>query len=152
MCHLASWVMVKTQEKDINFYLTTKELKNKRGAELKKHLGKRYKEDVKGHGAIEWYFGIKGKHVECTDFSTPDNFPKEIARDIKKGLFNYTFSNDLLIMLTLKALAKYEKIIDRTWAEYKEIEGKALAEYKEIEGPAFWGIFKEPNNRIKAWR
>ena len=90
MCEFVSWV----EHEDKLYYLTANLLNTKEGRALKKFLaalpcvhGTQYYEDIKGHGAIERYFGISGKHYECTDFSSPKNFPAEIVKALKAGAF-----------------------------------------------------------------
>ena len=107
MCDFISWIEYKG---DVLF-LTKKELGTSRGRALKKYLGSQYENDVKGHGAIEWYYKLKpnsGLHRECVDFSSPDNFPKEIVSSIKKGDFCGIAIVEQL--LTKPAVAEYEKV------------------------------------------
>jgi len=51
-----------------------------------------------------------------------------------------------------QAYAEYEKIKQQTQAEYKKIKQQAWVEYKKIKQQAFWKLFKNPKNRIKAWK
>ena len=131
--------------------------------------------DISGHGAIENYYpelAGKGENKECVDFSTPNNFPKEIVRAIKSGRMTKFGIN--LTLLNAKgqaeyqkikqpALAEYRKIKQQAWAEYQKIKQPALAEYEKIEQqawaeyqkikqPAFWKIFKALKNRNENWR
>ena len=95
-----------------------------------------------GHGAIDFYFEIdpkKGINRECTDFSTPDNFPSEIATAIKTGKFRGL--GICLAILSQHALVEYEKI-----------KQPALAEYEEIQQLAFWDLFVNFKNRKKVWQ
>ena len=71
MCHLASWVTIETKQGSKQFFITEKDTRTKTGKELRDYLGDRYEEDIIGHGAIDFYFELKGKgkHEECTDFS-----------------------------------------------------------------------------------
>ena len=118
-------------------FLTKNELETNRGRALQKHLGGQFENDVKGHGAIEWYYNLEpnsGTHNECTDFSSPDNFPNPIVSALKKGVFCGIGISEQL--LTGPALAKYEENKQTAWAEYEKIRQPAWAEYKEIEQPA----------------
>jgi hypothetical protein len=138
MCEFISWIEYKNEI----LFLAKHELETSRGKALRKHLGSEFNNDVKGHGAIEWYYKLKpnsGMHKECTNFSSPDNFPKQIASAIKKGCFCGIEISDQL--LTQKA-----------WAEYEKVTGPAWAEYQKVTGTAFWKIFKIKTNRAKAWR
>lgn len=81
-------------------------------------LGTKFTDDIMGHGAIDWYFellNVKGENKEVEDFSSPDNFPKEIADKIKKGYFEEIgFNVSLLNMVGKKA---YEKITNTALAQ-----------------------------------
>ena len=47
------------------------------------------KEDLCGHGAIRFYFGLEsgeGKERECTDFSDSKNFPDAIVKADRKSV------------------------------------------------------------------
>ena len=145
MCDFISWIEYKG---DVLF-LTKKELETNRGRALQKHLGSQFENDVKGHGAIEWYYNLEpnsGTHKECTDFSSPDNFPNPIVSALKKGVFcGIEISEQLL---TQPALAKYEEIEQTARAEYEEIKQPAWAEYVKIRQPA-WAEYVK--NRQTAW-
>ena len=125
MCDFISWIEVGGNI----FFLTSDDLHSRKGWELKKHLGSQYTEDVKGHGAIKWFFDMegKGKHKECTDFSTPSNFPPEIVVAIKAGKFRGI------------GIAK------------QLLKTPAWAEYEKVKASAFWNLFADPKNRTKAW-
>jgi len=47
---------------------------------------------------------------------------------------------------------RYGKIRLPAWAEYVKIQQPAWDKCEKITQPAFWNLFKEPNNRIEAWR
>ena len=125
MCHFISWIDLEGQL----YYLTSKELRSKRGKELKDYLGSAYAEDVVGHGAIDWYFDLKGLgvHRECTDFSSPANFPDEIVKAIKSGAF--------------KGMGLCPEILNQS----------ASAEYEKIRQSAFWCLAIDAKNRSTAW-
>jgi len=142
MCNFISWI----EYKDEILYMTDRDLETSRGKKLSRDIGF---EDIAGHGAIRSFFNIpdgKGTDRESTDFSTPDNFPQDIVRDVKKGLF--TQYGVALQILTPPAWAKYKKIEHSASAEYKEIEQPARAKYKEIEKPA-WAKYKQI--KYSAW-
>ena len=160
MCDFVSWI-----EKDGEvLYLNDAAINSKRGRELREHLGPQFNEDVKGHGAIRWFYEMSpetGINKECTDFTSPKNFPKEVVNDIRDGKFRLI--GFCLNLLTKPAWAEYEKIKVPALAEYKKIKGPALAEYEKIKvqawaeyekivGQAFWDLFKAKKNRIKEWR
>lgn len=102
MCEFVSWV----EHEDKLYYLTANLLNTKEGRALKKFLGTAYAEDITGHGAIERYFGIKGVHRECTDFSSPKNFPAEIVKAMKSGAFRGIGIPDASQVLTMKVAWK----------------------------------------------
>ena len=120
MCEFISWI-----EKDGQvYYLTYRDIYHtRRGKELRDYC--KSKDDLIGHGAIRFYYDnfVGGEDKECTDFSTPDNFPPEIVEDIKKGRMAGLdiFPTKLLL----------DKIIYRNKA-YAERE-KAYAEWKKAD-------------------
>ena len=151
MCNFVSW-------KDVNgklYYLTGADKTTKEGRSLikEKYFGNEYHEDIKGHGAVSIYWGIPyntGKNMECTNFSSPDNFPKEIVEAIKRGAFcGIGYHLDLL---NDKGKAEYKKIKQPALAEYKKIQQLALAEYKKIKQDAFWDIFAQEKYRMDKWK
>jgi hypothetical protein len=151
MCNLVSWVELKINEKTKEYFLTTKDLKTKEGVEFKKYLGKKCADDIVGHGAIEHYFfEVKGKgvHKECEDFTSPKNFPKSVSQAIKKGLFNYAYTDNLLTMLTPKARADYDKIYNSARAEFNRIVDPARAEFNRIVDPALADYDKIYNSAL----
>ena len=119
---------------------------------MRLYLGEQYENDIKGHGAIDRYYGLKGRgtHKECMDFSTPDNFPPQIAAAISKGLFCGIGISEQL--LTVAALAEYKKVTVAALAEYNKVTAPALAEYKKVTVAAFWRLFANKKNRIQTWR
>jgi hypothetical protein len=132
MCEFISWIEV---GKDI-YFLTIDDLNSSKGRKLKKHLGSQYENDVKGHGAIEWFYDMpnKGTHKECIDFSTPDNFPNEIVKAIKESKFRgigITFQ-----LLSAAALAEHNKVTAPALAEYNKVTAAALAEYNKVTAAA----------------
>ena len=146
MCEFVSWV-----EKDGKvFFLTGEDVfETKRGKELQKYC--KSADDFPGHGAIRWYYNFTGgTDKECTDFSSPDNFPNEIVAAIKSGKMRGLSIEEQL--LTRPAWAEYEKIEQPAWAEYEKIEQLALAEYKKIRQSAFWDLSMNKKNRNKVWR
>ena len=135
MCEFISWI---EKDKDVLF-LTYNDIYNtKRGKELQVHC--KNPDDLTGHGAIRFYYSLKnGTEKECTDFSTPDNFPAEIVKAVKKGLFAGLGVGEGL--LTAGA-----------YAEYLKIQQPAYAEYEKIQQAAFWKLFAVKKNRNIKWR
>ena len=126
MCEFISWV----EHENKLYYLTANLLNTKEGRALKKHLGAQYAEDIKGHGAIEHYFGINGKHHECTDFSSPNNFPAEIVKAMQAGAFRGIGIPDVSRVLTKKAYADYESKRDSLYADYESKHAPLYADYE----------------------
>ncbi len=86
MCDFASW----KEYKDKIWFIRGSNLAGKDGEKMRDYLKEHYWHDICGHGAIQHYWGIpegKGINKECTDFSTPDNFPSAIVEAIKAGDF-----------------------------------------------------------------
>ena len=124
MCEFVSW-----KEYDGHVYfLQNSDLETKEGRKL---LKADVIADLCGHGAIESYYPElkgKGKNKECTDFSTPKNFPREIVKAIMTGqMSNIGYSVELL-------------------------NKKGKAEYEKIQQPALWKIFKQKKYRAKGWK
>ena len=112
------------------FYLTKDDLRGRRFAEFKKKNAVWY-EDIKGHGAIEFFYPeLKGEHWECEDFSTPDNFPPCIVKDIKRGAFKgIGVCPDIL---NKEGMVEYEKVRQSAWEEYYKVKQLAREEYYEV--------------------
>jgi len=131
MCEFISWI-----EKDKKaVFLTNEDLRSKKFEEYKRY-NSNWKEDIKGHGAIEYFYNnVEGILKECTNFSTPKNFPKEIVKTIKAG--ELSLLGICVDVLNDKGKKLYEKIEQSALAEYKKIEQSALAEYEKIQLPAY---------------
>ena len=137
MCDFISWI---EKDKDV-FYLTKDDLKGRKFAEYKKY-NPRWYDDIMGHGAIEFFWSElngKGRHRECEDFSSPENFPPEIVESIKNGEFRG-------IGIALDILTPEAR------AEYKKIANPALEEYNKIIQNTFWDLAKQKENRVEIWR
>ena len=149
MCEFISW----TEYKGKLYYISNYELNTPDGQALRRKLNYDFYEEIKGHGAIKTYFGLphsKCKDNECSDFSTPNNFPAEIAEKIKAGEFSEIGVAEGL--LTQPARAEYEKVEQPARAEYEKVKQSAWAEYKKVKQSAFWKLYADPKNRIEAWR
>ena len=84
MCVFISW----KEYNGKNYFITSADLETKAGKEL---LKPEVIDALCGHGAIDHYYPElknKGENKECSDFSSPDNFPEDIAKAIKQGEFN----------------------------------------------------------------
>ena len=144
MCQKYSWI---EKDGDVIFLTADDVFKTRRGKQLQKHT---LQIDWHSHGAIRWYYNFKGgQERECTDFSTPENFPAPLVKAIKAGtMWGFGIDRSMFCMLLQQALAEYEKIKQPAWAEYKKIEQPALAEYKKIEQQA-WAEYEKIKQQ--AW-
>jgi len=170
MCEFVSWI----EKGDKVYFLTGEQVFNTRkGEALQKWCGS--PDDYIGHGAIRHYYGLEqdeGTNKECTNFSTPKNFPSVISEAIKNGkmrglaielqlLTKPAFAEYAKVKqqayaeykkVEQQAYAEYKKVKQQAFAEYKKVEQQAFAEYKKVEQPAFWDIFSDPKNRKRGWR
>ena len=136
MCDFCSWVELPNGRIK---YLSKRQLETKRGKAMVERIGT---EDLCGHGAIREYWGlerVEGRNKECTDFSSPDNFPPEIAKALKDGDFE-----GVGIAQTL--------LTKPAWAEYDKVCQTARAEYDKVCQTAFWRLFAKSANRNPRWR
>jgi len=155
MCLFISWV-----ERDgAVLFLTAYDIfQTRRGEELRNFNPR--SEDWIGHGAIKWYYNIKEPVIEkeCDNFSSPDNFPKEISQAIKNGEFRGL--GIAIELLNKPAMVEYEKIMQLACSEYAKIEQparveyekikqQACAEYAKIEQPA-WDEYAKIRQQAKA--
>lgn len=182
MCEFISWKKVTRKDGEIEIlFLTHNDIYNtKRGKELQKlamnsdRISNAIPEDLVGHGAIDFFYKLNGKGVdrECTDFSTPDNFPPVIANAIKAGKFYMLGTPEGLLSKSAwteyekiekpaltgyekireAARSEYDKIQRAAWAEYEKIRGPALAEYEKIQREKFWGLFSDVTRRAEQWK
>ncbi|MFA5429874.1 MAG: hypothetical protein WC329_01790, partial [Candidatus Omnitrophota bacterium] len=132
MCEFLSAVKTKDKnDKDKYYFLTYDLIHNTpRGKLLQKKYGG---DDLIGHSAIREFFNLRegrGENWECTDFSSPKNFPIIIVKAIKRGEFQGFGQPEGL--LTQPAYAEYEKITQQADAEYEKITQQAYAEYEKI--------------------
>ena len=83
MCEFMSWV----EKGNKVYFLTDKQIhETAKGKELQEWS--KSSDDLPGHGAIRYFYGLEqeeGINKECTDFSSPTNFPARIAKAIKGG-------------------------------------------------------------------
>ena len=157
MCEFISWVEIAGKV----LFITDKEHE-----ELMSKGDNRDKSERWGHGAIREYWNLKdneGVNKECTDFSSPANFPPAVAEAIKMKLMDYSSPRCPDELLETTARKKYEAIKTPAWKEYEAIDTTALKEYMAIETSAlkkymaiettaFWKLFSNVKNRVKVWR
>ena len=132
MCHFISW----TELDDQIFYINDDCLTDKRGKKLIEHLGQHYRDDIKGHGAIDFYWNLEGKgtHKEY-EGSNLTELPNKIVVD----LLNYKFTKIgfNLALLNKDGKAEYKKIERSAYDEYEKTGQPAYAEYMKIREPAY---------------
>ena len=149
MCEFVSWIEKGRGKTKKVLFLTCSLIDSKKGQKLLKDISQ---EDLIGHGAIRRFFGLEqdeGMNKECTDFSSPNNFPATVVKAIKSGeMRGLATSMDLL---SASAWAEFQKIRQSAWAEYEKIEQPALAEFQKNRQSA-WDLFAIPTNRNPAWR
>ena len=134
MALFVSWII----HDDKNWFLTKKELATDKFKELITYAGRA--EDRIGHEIIRRYFGIKAGIVrECPDFSSPINFPPDIAQAVKDGDFEGMGAP--LEILTGDAVNLLEKSVNIHWDKFDERYQKIL-----------WDLIKDPKNRKEIWR
>jgi hypothetical protein len=168
MCQYASWKEYEGQA----YFLTNADLETKEGKNL---LAPDYIVDIKGHGAIEHYYPeLKGKgcNKECTDFSSPKNFPPALVKAIIEGrMSRIGIALDVLNeegkALYDKAIATADKAYDKAIATAYEAYSKAIAPareaynkatatayeaYNKARATAFSAIVTQKKYRTKAWK
>ena len=150
MCEFLSAVKGKTKTGRDKWYFLTHALIHgtPRGELLQQKYGG---DDLIGHSAIREFFHLRsGDNWECTDFSTPANFPPIIVKAIKDGEFKGLGTPPRL--LSGPAEAEYEKVRQAAVAECEKVQQPAWAEYEEVQQAAFWNLFANPENRAEGWR
>jgi len=145
MCEFVSWV----EKGQSVYFLTGKDLlETDRGREYREwNSGAHAVDDYTGHGAIRWYHKLEGGvDRECSDFSSPANFPSQIAEAIKRGLYRgLGHPQELLAQpalsdyhrITQPALSEYQRITQPALSEYQRIRRAAYADYHRITQPAY---------------
>jgi hypothetical protein len=133
MCDFISWKVVRTADGGMEIlFLTYDDIYNtKRGKELQKYT---IPNDFVGHGAIDFYYGLNGRgtNKECTDFSSPDNFPSIIADAIKMGKFYLMGTPEGLLLPSKRdpLYADYEAKCAPLDADYKAKRDPLYADYE----------------------
>ena len=160
MCEFISHIEVHQDKGIKNYFLSDRELLTKKGQDLIKFC--RCDDDLKGHGAIRRYYKLvnhDGVERECTDFSTPSNFPPEIANAIKNGLMTGFNSRPCLLLSTAAekayqdAIAPAEKAYYETrattWKAYQDAITTTEKASKEAIATA-WKAYQD--TRAAAWK
>jgi len=145
MCEFLSAIKVTNGETKW-YYLTHDLIHNTPRGEM---LQKRYcGDDLIGHSAIREYFNLEsnqGENWECTDFSTPKNFPDVLVKAIKQGEFRGLSTPEGLLSAnawklynetTASARKLYEETIANAWKLYEETRASAWKLYEETRAPA----------------
>jgi hypothetical protein len=128
MCEFVSWI--EKSPKKILFMTDDLIFNTEKGKLLQKQCSK---DDLQGHGAIRFYFGLEseeGKQKECSDFSDSASFPKAIVAAIKAGQMFRMAENPPLGLLTPAAQADYEAKRDALYADYEAKRAPLYADYR----------------------
>ncbi len=112
-------------------------------------------DDVVGHHALYavkgWTTDNKpmGEERECTDFSTPANFPPAIVAALKAGRVTYgDFPEGLLLSaLYAERAAPLYAERDALYAKWEALDAK----WKALDAK-LWVLFAVPANRAAAWK
>ena len=134
MCHPVSWI----EKNGGMLYVRGEDLATERGRECMRLTADPY--DYCGHGFARLYFGTEnpdgsitplegGVDKEVTDFSSPANFPAQIAEDLKRGRFCGVFAPPTEILLP-RLDAEYQSKWDALYAEYQPKRDALYAEYR----------------------
>ena len=133
MCNAVSWyglgyVESRTGKKDEILFLSDAELKTAKGKKVS---------NPNGHGEILDYFKPSDKAVptkgECTDLSSPANFPAPIAKAICAGKMTRSLES-----------------VDLAYLCGCLLSAQAAKKVEDHEG--LWKAFKNKANRAKAWK
>jgi len=149
MCEFVSWIEFEGNE----YFLQNSDLETKEGRKLIKYLGDQIKEDLPGHGAIRYYYPElkdRGINKECTDFSTPKNFPYKIVKLIKAGKMSRI--GICLDVLNKEGKKAYKKVKAEAWEAYKKVEAPAWEAYKKVEAPALEAYKKVKAPALEAYK
>jgi len=142
MCEFISWI---EKNKDIIFLTGDDVFRTKEGKKLQKYCGNN--EDLVGHGAIRRFYNIPhnvGVNIECSNFLSPRNFPKEIVKAIKSGKMRGLGTPDgLLLKKANPLLPVYSPDIKRRLARIKKNKEANYLPTNNIESMFHWGATKE---------
>jgi hypothetical protein len=123
------------------YCITDKVLMSKAG---KKLSATEPNKGIWGHDDIRIHYGISkriGRNLEFSNFSSPVNFPCEIADALQAGRITYGMPPYPALMLSEKALDKHDDILKVAWEQFERTSRTA-----------FWELFSKPKNRNENWR
>jgi len=148
MCEFLSWI----EKGDKVYFLTKAQIDSPQGEAVKKRFPG--EGELIGHSAIRAYYDIDGgKEKEQTDFSSPDNFPKEIIEAILKGKFGYIPVPKGILKKPLddKYSADQKPLDDKYSADQKLLNDKYSADRKPLDDK-YWADRKLLNDKYWADR
>lgn len=131
MCDFVSWVELPNGK---HRFLTREQLETQRGAELIEHVASR--EDLCGHGAIRWYYGIPdhmGANRECSWFRDKKFHPPEIVRAIETGLMEGIGRS--IALLSSSAWGSFETTARMLSVKYESELQVAMSRYERGSHP-----------------
>jgi len=165
MCEFISWKIYNNK-----IYFLTDDIIAPNLEEFKKD-NPNWKNDLPGHGAIEWFFNLPIRcwiNMECTDFSFPSNFPEEIIQALISGKITYPSFPKGLLRETLKDeyYATIRALNDDYYAKYHSLNSDytamiralnydyytKLKSLNEKQWKLLWKLFMNPSNRSEAWK
>jgi hypothetical protein len=172
MCEFVSYVRKEgvKKGKDVVLFLTNDDFRSTRGKQLTKYMSSSDPIDLNGHGALRAFFGLGkvgdellqgGLDREVTDFSSPKNFPYEIAKAIKLGRMSEMgmphpdYFSDMLIASAVEKLGLQDVVGCETISKLptkirKEVNAKIsrIVENEEAEfAVCSWDI-NEPSKSV----
>jgi hypothetical protein len=156
MCEMLSWIEKKTGTKTKIYFLTGRQIfETEKGREFREWC--KSPDDYTGHGAIRHFYGLEqdeGTNEECTDFSTPANFPKAIVSALKAGDYRgFPIPQKILSKpLNDKYQADWKTLNDKYKADWKPLNDKYKADWKPL-NDKYQADWKTLNDKYKAdWK
>lgn len=154
MCDFISWIVYKKEV----LVITNKEMDSKRARELKQ-ANPRFFDDAIGHGTLRDFYGLRkeqGTRHEAVG-GVPQDYPRKIVNAIKKGLFSKVPGAYTELWLVGNARIRFEAYKDALHDVYHHPNNSADDKmsklmYVEMITAKFWETWKNPENRIEAWR
>jgi len=150
VCDFVSWL---EDEKGNIYFATSNLLQTKEAKQLVKEMydNNFYHEDIKGHGFLKAYWPeLKNpKQCECTDLSSPKNFPAEIIKQIKLGNMRFCLPKEPGQLLLKKASADYQAKCNPLDADYQAKCNPLDADY-QAERDALYADWQAKCNPLYA--
>ena len=109
MCLFISWI---EKDKDVYFLTGDQLFRSETGRTCREQSGNL--DDYTGHGMIRLFYNlVGGRDMECSDFSTPKNFPVPIQIALLSGeMSGFPFPEGILITSLYDNYAAKRKLLD----------------------------------------